>query len=86
MGTVLRKIACENNGQKGLETFNLRFQRILACSGREELADQLHGIFRAAKQRGIAVNHNSLFDDLWYWNDRVKLEWAQSFWGNANHD
>lgn len=81
IGTTMRKIAIEHQGEKGLNSFRLRFQRLLSCDTREELVEQLHSIFQAAKARGLTINTAKLFDDLWFWGEKVKIRWAQAFWG-----
>lgn len=83
IGTVMRRIATADNRADGLNTFRMRFQRLLACDSREELTEQLHGIFQAAKQKGIGIDPDKLFYDIWYWGNDVKLRWAQSFWGGT---
>ena len=79
LGDVMHRIACGDNDRDGLSSFELRFQRLLACDNVGELALQLHRIFQAAKARGIPINHKNLWYDLWYWGDRVKRRWAAHY-------
>ena len=79
MGDVLHRIASGDNGKDGLSSFVHRFRRLLACDTVDELAPQLHGMFKAAKARGIPINHKNLWNDLFYWGDRVKRRWASHY-------
>lgn len=79
IGNVMRRIANGENGNDGLSSYALRFQRLLACDTVEELAQQLHGVFKAAKSRGVPINHRVLWEDLHYWGDRVKRRWASHY-------
>ncbi len=79
VGDVMRRIACGDNGADGLSSFELRFERLLACDSVGELAPQLHGIFKAAKARAIPINHENLWNDLFFWGDRVKRSWASHY-------
>ncbi len=81
MGTVLRGVATgDGRGADGLATFDARFRRLLACPSATEVCDHLPGILRAAERQGVGVNFVRLFKDLLYWNDRVKVQWAQEYW------
>lgn len=69
---------------KGLHsTFEGRFRRLLSCDDREELCRQLRPVVLAAKPKGIKINYEQLFLDLWRWewSERVKADWATAFWG-----
>jgi len=82
MGTVMRALATgEGRGEKGLATFDARFRRFLSCSSAPEVCGNLAGVLRAAERAGVAVNFEQLFNDLTYWSDRVKVEWATEYWG-----
>lgn len=81
MGTVFRQIATgDGKGEKGMESFDARFRRFLACSSAEEVCDHLPGVMRAAERKGILVNFVRLYRDLQYWNERTKVEWASEYW------
>lgn len=62
------------------ESFDARFRRFLSC-GREEIYDRLRPVILAARPRGIPLNYEQLYVDLWYWGDRVKERWAREYWG-----
>lgn len=83
MGDVMGRIAHGDNGENGLSSFMLYFQRLLACNTIQELAPQLHGIFLAARSRNVLVNHKNLWYDLFSWSDRVKCRWASHYWSYA---
>ena len=75
LGTTCRRLAMENS------TFDGRFRRLLGCD-REEICDRLRPVVLAAKAKGIAVNYEQLFIDLYYWGDNVKSRWAREYWEN----
>jgi CRISPR type I-E-associated protein CasB/Cse2 len=44
---------------------------------------QLRSWVRFAASKGVGVNYESLFADLWYWPwraDEIRVNWAKSFW------
>jgi CRISPR system Cascade subunit CasB len=57
-----------------------RFRRLLACSDSGEICKHVRHAIRLAKSRPVGVNYRRLFEDLWWWNDRTKVEWAKSYW------
>ena len=57
-----------------------RFRRLLACSDREEICQHIRHAIRLAKSCEVRVNYRQLFIDLWWWNDRTKVEWAKTHW------
>jgi CRISPR system Cascade subunit CasB len=74
LGTTCRHLASENN------SFDVRFRRLLSCD-RDEIVERIRPVGLAAKAKGIPINYEELFTDLWYWSDRVKARWAREFWG-----
>lgn len=75
IGSLCKALCGENN------TFEGRFKRILTCNTREEVCAHLRPLVTAAKAKGIPVNYHTLIVDLHYWSDRVRVQWAQGFWG-----
>jgi CRISPR type I-E-associated protein CasB/Cse2 len=81
IGTVLRVIATgEGHAEKGLETFDARFRRLLSCSNAVEVCDHLVGVLRAAERKDVPVNFAQLFTDLKCWGETVKVRWAREYW------
>lgn len=76
LGTTCRRLAGEN------ASFDARFRRLLGCD-REEVCERLRPIVLAARSKGFPVNYRQLFEDLWYWGDRVKTRWAKEYWPPA---
>lgn len=74
LGTTCRRLAGESNSFEG------RFKRLLSCD-RDEVCERLRPVVLAAKAKGIPVNYEELFADLWYWGDNVKARWAREYWG-----
>ncbi len=75
---------CEVMGDKMREEKELhaRFRRLLACSSRDEVCQHVRHAIRLAKSRPIPVpvNYRRLFEDLWWWNERTKIQWAKAYW------
>jgi CRISPR system Cascade subunit CasB len=59
-----------------------RFRRLLACDSREEICRHIPHAVRLAKSREtpVPVDYRKLFEDLWWWSERVKIDWAKSYW------
>ena len=74
IGTTCHRLAGENT------SFDGRFRRLLSCE-RDELCERLRPVVLAARAKGIPVNYEELFADLFYWGDQVKARWAREYWG-----
>jgi len=57
-----------------------RFRRLLACGSKDEICQHVRHAVRLAKSRTVSVNYRKLFEDLWWWNERTKIEWAKAYW------
>ncbi len=83
-GTTMRRLALEGSSGKpedALASFDTRFRRLLTCTMATEVCLHLPGIIRAAKNKNnIPINYATLFNDLHYWGERVKLRWAAAYW------
>jgi CRISPR type I-E-associated protein CasB/Cse2 len=75
-GDTCRKLADTHT------SFDARFRRLLACD-RDELCERLRPVILAAKAKGIPINYETLVADLIWWGERVRVRWAQSFWGQG---
>ena len=65
------------------ESIERRFRRLLASGNVEDVIDQLRSWIRLASSKGVSVNYESLFADLWNWRfyaDDIRVQWARSFW------
>jgi CRISPR system Cascade subunit CasB len=81
-GETCRRIA-QGDSKDIAESFERRFRRLLACDTVEDVIGQLRSWVRLAASKGVGVNYESLFSDLWYWPwyaDRTRVEWAKAFW------
>ena len=74
LGTTCLQLKAQN------ESFDARFRRLLGCD-RDEICERLRPMILAAKAKGIPINYEQLFADLWYWSDNVKARWAREYWG-----
>ena len=84
MGTTMNRLAMgDERGLNGLKTFETRFRRFLSCDTVFEVCDRLPTVIRTTKAKAVAINHEELFKDLHYWGDRVKVRWANAYWGNV---
>ncbi len=82
LGETCRRIA-QGDGKEIIESFERRFRRLLACNDVADVIDQLRSWVRLAASKGVGVNYESLFADLWYWPwyaDDIRVRWAKSFW------
>lgn len=74
-GATLRRLAGD------LSSFEGRFKRLLTCDTREEAVEHVAPVVRAAQAKGVKLDYTRLLSDLLWWGERVKVEWAQAFWG-----
>ena len=78
-GTTCRLLSGEHN------TFDGRFRRLLGCD-RDDICKHIRSVVYAASARGITINYEQLFADLWYWSDGVKVRWAREFWSVSENE
>jgi CRISPR type I-E-associated protein CasB/Cse2 len=81
-GETCRRIA-QGDGKDIAPSFESRFRRLLASDDVENVTGQLRGWIRLAASKGVGVNYESLFADLWNWPwyaDEIRVKWATSFW------
>ena len=86
LGDTCRKIEHqrkEQAGDGGLTATERRFQHLLAASGRTEVFARVQRMVFMAKAHGVPVNYGVLQRDLSFWGDRVRADWAASFWAQT---
>jgi CRISPR type I-E-associated protein CasB/Cse2 len=69
------------------DSFQSRFRRLLACGDVADVTGQLRSWIRLAASKGVGVNYESLFADLWNWPwyaDEIRVKWAKSFWQSGD--
>lgn len=83
-GETCRSIALADSSDRTLpESYERRFRRLLACGEIADLSGQLRSWVRLADSKGVGVNYESLFADLWNWRlfaHDIRVKWARSFW------
>lgn len=62
-----------------------RFLHLLAAEPGDELFQRVTRIVYLAKSQDVGVNYEQLESDLRFWSDRIRSQWAASFW-TANVD
>jgi CRISPR system Cascade subunit CasB len=77
LGTTCRRLSGEHS------TFDGRFRRLLACN-HDDICRHIRPVILAAKAKGIAINYQQLYGDLFYWGDAVKARWAEEFWSGPS--
>lgn len=85
--TCLHIALKDSSDHKLPESFERRFRRLLACGSVDDLVSQLRSWIALASSRGVAVNYESLFADLWNWPwyaDDIRVKWARSFWRSGD--
>ncbi|MEG7524314.1 MAG: type I-E CRISPR-associated protein Cse2/CasB [Chromatiales bacterium] len=73
------RVKRDQNTDDKLTPTERRFQHLISAE-RHELSGRVLRMVLMAKSQGIPVNYAKLAEDLKYWNDRTKIEWASSFW------
>lgn len=84
LGSTCRLIEMRKDGgsreNDKLTPTERRFQHLLAAEPGQELYERLTRMILLAKAHGIPVNYGQLEQDLQFWNERTRREWAASFW------
>lgn len=86
-GEACRRIAL-GDGKDIPDSFQSRFRRLIASGDVEDLTGQLRSWIRLAAGKGVGVNYESLFADLWNWPwyaDEIRVKWAKSFWHSGEN-
>ena len=86
LGTTMRALAKGpgEDDSKALKSFEPKFRRLLSCGDTLQLCEMVAGIGLAASAKGVPVNLERLFWDLWNWEDPVerdaiRLRWAKQY-------
>ena len=87
-GETCRSIALKDSSDGKIPaSFETRFRRLLASDDVENVTGQLRSWIRLAASKGVGVNYESLFADLWNWPwyaDDIRVKWAKSFWQSGD--
>jgi CRISPR type I-E-associated protein CasB/Cse2 len=81
-GETCRRIA-KADTKDIAESTERRFRRLLASGNLDEVIGQLRSWIRLAASKGVPVNYESLFADLWNWrfySEDIRIQWAKAFW------
>ncbi len=76
MGQTLRHLITSKEATASME---IRFRRLLACT-KEEIPERVAPMVRMAQGKEQRIAYVRLLSDLLWWNERVRIEWARSFW------
>ncbi len=83
-GDTCRSVALQDSADGSIpDSYESRFRRLLACADVKDVSGQLRSWVRLAAGKGVGVNYESLFADLWNWPwyaDDIRVKWASSFW------
>ena len=82
LGETCRRIAL-GDGKDMPDSFQSRFRRLIASDDVANVNGQLRSWVRLAASKGVGINYESLFADLWNWPwyaDEIRVKWAKSFW------
>jgi len=82
IGETCRRIGLIDSKEVA-ESIERRFRRLLSSGDVEDVIDQLRSWIRLASSKGVPVNYESLFADLWNWRfyaEDIRVQWARSFW------
>jgi CRISPR type I-E-associated protein CasB/Cse2 len=85
-GETCRRIAL-GDGWDIPDSFQGRFRRLLAAGDVGDVTGQLRSWIRLAASKGVGVNYENLFADLWNWPwyaDDIRVKWAKSFWQSGD--
>jgi CRISPR system Cascade subunit CasB len=70
---------CYEEGNQA-EPAKSRFRRLLACSSSEEVCVIIRPILSFISSKGVKISYEKLLNDLLYFSDRVKKDWAKDFY------
>ena len=83
-GTTCKVIEKQRNesvsDDNKLTSTERRFQHLLSAEAGDEVKQRVLRMVLMAKSLSVAVNYEKLLNDLRYWNDRTKTEWAAAYW------
>ena len=87
LGETCRAIAWDPAKGELIDSHERRFRRLLAADFPADLAGQLRTWVRLAASKGVGMNYESLFADVWNWRwyaDDIRVQWARSFWRSGD--
>lgn len=78
--SIERKSGDKRSDENKLTPTERRFQHLLTAERGKELNGRVMRMVLMAKSQGVPVNYEKLADDMKYWCDQKKTEWAIAFW------
>ena len=84
LGLTMKKIAAGTIDGDGKSPYDAKFRRLLSSDSVDEICGFLPGIIKAAQTKSVSIDFNRLYKDLWYWGTKVKLNWANAYWGTTD--
>jgi CRISPR system Cascade subunit CasB len=78
MGKALA--CCYPDGVKS-DPAKSRLRRLLACSNGLEACEIIRPVLSLLASKGVSVCYASVLNDLLYFGERVKIQWATDFFG-----
>jgi CRISPR system Cascade subunit CasB len=81
--SLAKQMATTKSSGGGARVSGLRFRRLLAISGRDELYPFL---IRVVRLLDGTVNLVSMAYSVYWWNERVKKEWAYDYYATAPNE
>lgn len=85
LGELLRK-CCPSAKEEDMEREKRRLRRILSCDSVAELCNVLRPTLKYLQSKSVQIGYARLLSDILYFSDKVKLRWAESFYGNRNEE
>ena len=80
LGELLRKCC---SSPDDMEREKRRLRRILSCDSTAELCNVLRPVLKYLQSNSkVPIGYATLLSDILYFSERVKLRWAESFFGN----
>jgi len=85
MGIGKAIAACYDDGNKS-DAAKSKLRRLLACNSGEEACGILRPLLRLIASRGVRLSYGQLLNELLWFNDGQKQEWAIDFYGRREND
>jgi CRISPR system Cascade subunit CasB len=77
---------CYEDGRNS-DAAKAKLRRLLACNTIEEVCRILRPLLRLIQSRGVSVGYGGLLDELLWFGERQKIQWAVDFYGRRDeHD
>jgi len=69
----------KNDIKRGIKLYERHLNKLFGCPTSQDVCEALGYLIRMMKGEGVHIDFESLYIDLCYWSERVRIRWAKGY-------